>query len=207
MSLWSAQIAPRLTNMADSAEVRGLRAQACAGLTGEVLEIGFGSGLNLPHYPATVRQVTAVEPSGVARRLAGRRVASAPVPVRFGAQDAARLPFADGSFDAALSTLTLCTVDEVERAALEVLRVLKPGSFLHFLEHGRAPDAGVARWQRRLEPLQKRAFAGCHLTRDVPALLGGAGFELTELTVGYLSGPSASRPWTYVFRGLARKPA
>ena len=206
MSLWSEQVAPRLTDRTDSPAVRRIRAQACAGLAGHVLEIGFGSGQNLPFYPATVRRVTAVEPSQVARRLAGRRIAAAAIPVYFGAADAAQLPFADASFDAALSTLTLCTVGDVDRAAREIFRVLRPGAQLHLVEHGGAPDAGVARWQRRLEPLQKRMFAGCHLTRDMAALLRSAGFELTDLDQGYLMGPALTHPWTYVLQTRARRP-
>lgn len=117
------------------------------------------------------------------------------------------MPFVDNAFDAVLSTLTLCTISDVDRAVAEVHRVLKPGECFRFVEHGRAPDRGVAHWERRLDPLQGLVFAGCHLTRDIPGLLAGAGFTLNDLQAASLPGPRAARPWTYLYQGRARKSA
>lgn len=200
-------MAPRLSERMDSAETRELRAEACRCLSGEVLEVGFGSGLNLPYYPPAVTAVTAVEPSAVARRLAARRIAALPAPVVFAGTDAARLPLPDGSFDSALSTLTLCTIPDVTGALAEIHRVLRPGGVLHFFEHGLAPDPVVQRWQRRLAPVQRRVFAGCRLTRDIRGLISSAGFALEEIEESYLPGPPPSRPFVYVSRGRARTPA
>lgn len=166
------------------------RERVCAGLAGEVVELGFGSGTNVPFYPATVTRVHAVEPSDLSWRLAQRRLAGSRVPVERSGLDGQSLPFPDGAFTAALSTFTLCTVPDVAAALREVRRVLEPGGRLHFLEHGRAPDEKVRRWQRRVEPIQKRVAGGCHLTRRIAELITGAGFVVEELDTFYLdSGP------------------
>lgn len=150
--------------------------------------------------------MTAVEPSDVAWRLAEPRIAAGRVPVRRGGLDGARLDLPDASMDTALSTFTLCTIADLDAALAEVTRVLRPGGRLHFLEHGLAPDEGTVRWQRRLDGFQQRAFGGCHLTRDIPALLSRAGFEVEVDAAAYLPGPSLSHPWGYVHRGRARRP-
>jgi ubiquinone/menaquinone biosynthesis C-methylase UbiE len=164
------------------------RRRVCEGLSGEVVEIGFGSGHNLPHYPETVTRLSAVEPSDVGWRLAGKRIAAARVPVQRAGLDGQRLPFPDDSVDAAVSTWTLCTIPDVQAALAELCRVLRPGAPLRFVEHGLAPDASVQRWQRRLEPVQKRVAGGCHLTRPIADLLTGAGFTIVELDVFYEKG-------------------
>lgn len=198
---------PRLTDASLGIEAVGrLRARACAGLRGRIVEIGFGSGLNLPHLPPEVTALDAVEPSEVAWARAEGRRRRASVPVRRVGLDGQRLEAGDAAYDAALVTFTLCTIPDVGAALEEVRRVLEPGAAVHFLEHGLAPDAGVARWQRRLDPLQQRVVGGCHLARDVPALLADAGLEVTELREEYLPGPRVGRPWTYVFLGTAVAP-
>jgi SAM-dependent methyltransferase len=189
MGCYEQQILPRILNKTcDDRQLEPLRRRVCAGLAGDVVEIGFGSGLNVPFYPAAVTRVAAVEPSDLSWRLARDRVSAARVPVQRAGLDGQRLPFDDGSCDAALSTWTLCTIPDVAAALGEVLRVRKPGGELHFLEHGLAPDDNVRRWQRRLEPLQRRLVCGCHLTRQIADLLTAAGFTVTGIDVFYETG-------------------
>ena len=198
MGVWGDRLLPRVVDSLGSApEITRLRARVCAGLHGTVLELGFGSGLNLPHYPAAVTEVLAVEPSDTGWALSERRRAASAVPVRRSGLDGQRLLEADDSVDCVLSTLTLCTIPDAARALAEVRRVLRPGGTLHVFEHGLAPDAGVETWQHRLEPVQRRVFGGCHLTRDVPGLLVAAGFRLDEVDARYLEGPRIMRPWSY----------
>jgi len=166
-----------------------LRGRVCDGLAGDVVEIGFGSGLNLPFYPSAVTSITAVEPSDLSWRLASDRIAATAIPVSRSGLDGQSLPFGDASYDAAVSTWTLCTIPDVSAALKEVRRVLKPGGQLHFVEHGLAPDESVRRWQRRLDPIQQRIAGGCHFTRPIVDLLTGAGFTIRDLDVFYEAGP------------------
>jgi len=184
-------------------EIGELRTDVCTGLRGEVLEVGFGSGLNTRFYPADVSTVSAVEPSDLAWRLSERRRTASSVPVVRVGLDGQRLAADDASYDSVLSTFTLCTIPDVSRALAEVRRVLRPGGSLHFVEHGLAPEPGVVVWQRRLDPVQRRLAGGCHLSRDIPALVRDAGLEIEELRAEYLPGPRVSRPWTYGYLGRA----
>jgi SAM-dependent methyltransferase len=186
MGIYAQSVLPRLINVAMGlSPLRPLRQRVCAGLAGEVLEIGFGSGHNVPLYPSGVTRLAAVEPSDLAWRLAGARVAGSRIPVERVGLDGQRLPFPDHSFDAALSTWTLCTIPDAGAALAEIHRVLKPGGRFHFVEHGLAPDAGVRRWQHRLDPVQQRVFGGCHLTRPIATLIAAARFRIVELDEFY----------------------
>ena len=189
MGIYGDHVLPRLINVACNTKVaREERARVCAGLSGEVVEIGFGSGLNIPYYPGEVSRVAAVEPADIGWKLAQERIAATATPIERSGLDGQSLPFADDSFDAALSTWTMCTIPDLGAALRELRRVLRPGGTLHFVEHGLAPDADVQRWQHRLNPLQNRLFGGCNLNRPTVELLRGAGFEIEQVDVFYEKG-------------------
>lgn len=186
MGFYGEQVLPRLQNrLLDLGETRATRARVCGGLAGDVLEVGFGSGLNLPHLPAEVTGLWAVEPASVGQRLSARRRSETSVPVVFAAPDAQHLPFGDARFDGALSTWTLCTIPDPVQALREIRRVLKPGARLHFVEHGLADGPSVQRWQHRLTPVQRRMAGGCHLDRDIASLLQAAGLVITSVDTYY----------------------
>jgi ubiquinone/menaquinone biosynthesis C-methylase UbiE len=189
MGVYSEQVLPRIIDVGCNMKAsHPQRRRVCEGLAGDVVEIGFGSGLNVPFYPTAVTQVTAVEPADVGWKLAGKRLRKTRVPVHRAGLEAEALPFPDGRFDAALSTWTMCTIPDIAAALRELRRVLKPDGKLHFVEHGLAPDEGVRVWQHRLEPVQKRLFGGCHLTRPIVELLKDGGFAISELDVYYEEG-------------------
>ena len=191
MGVYNDRVLPRMLNAAGSNKrLDPLRRRVCEGLAGDVIEIGFGAGRNVPFYPAAVTSVAAIEPSDLSWNLAGERLRGTNVSVQRSGLDGQVLPFADDSFDTALSTWTLCTIPDVAAALRELRRVLKPGGTLHFLEHGLAPDERVRRWQRRLDPVQNRIAGGCHFTRPVVDLLKTAGFTIKELDVFYEEGTS-----------------
>jgi len=197
------RVLPRLVDRAcGSPGLRAWRLTATEGLTGQVLEIGFGSGLNVDLYPPSVERVYAVEPAEVARGLAERRLARSSAAIEHVGLDGQAIPLADETCDSALSTFTLCTIPDVQRALLEVHRVLRPGAAFHFLEHGISHDPKVARWQHRFEPLQLRLADGCHLTRNPAELVRDAGFFIEHLEERYARGP---RPWSWFTVGVAVK--
>ncbi len=203
MGVYRRQLQPRLLNATlDTAGAREIRRRVCAGLFGDIVEIGYGSGLNQPHLPAEVRSVAAVEPSAVAWRLSADRRTGSGVAVVVAGLDAQQLPFPDHEFDAALSTWTLCGIGDPVAALQQIRRVLKPGGVLHFVEHGLAPDAGVARWQRRSNALNKR-ITGCVLDRDVPALLAESGLETASISSYYDRGSPRTAGYFYEGRAAA----
>jgi ubiquinone/menaquinone biosynthesis C-methylase UbiE len=193
--------------MLGTKEVRGHRQRAVTGLRGAVVEIGFGSGLNVPLYPPEVDVVRAVDPSSVGRTLSAKRVNASLIPIEFVGLDGEHVPLGDASVDAALSTFTLCTIPDVAQALREVRRVLRPGGRFHFLEHGLCPDPATARWQHRLNGFQQRIAAGCHLDRSIDGLVQDAGFDIEKLQNDWLRGPRLSKPWGYLYEGVAIKPS
>jgi ubiquinone/menaquinone biosynthesis C-methylase UbiE len=205
MGVWEAQVLPRVIDkMLGNAEMAKVRSRSLGDLHGTVVEVGFGSGPNVPLYPEAVTKVYAVDPSTVGRELAAGRLAASSVPVEFIGLDGQLLPLADDSVDCALSTWTLCTIPDAAAALAELRRVIRPGGELFFLEHGRSPVAKVRTWQRRLEPVQRRVAGGCHLTRDIPELVAGSGFEVERLVEFDIAGPKAM---SHMFSGMARNPA
>jgi SAM-dependent methyltransferase len=203
MGFYEQQVLPRFIDLTMRRnELAPIRARVAASLEGDVLEVGFGSGLNVPHYPAAVTQVQAVDPATVGRRLAAQRVASSSVPVRYVDLDGQDLSLDSASIEHVLTTWTLCTIPDVDRALSEVRRVLRPGGRFHFVGYGRSPDPRVAGWQDRLNPWQRRIAGGCHLNRPIDELVVNSGLELIRMENYYVKGP---RPFGYMFEGVARK--
>ncbi|MGK2928776.1 MAG: class I SAM-dependent methyltransferase [Acidimicrobiales bacterium] len=203
MGFYEDRVLPRLVDLALRGEAFDrVRSRVASDMKGDVLEVGFGSGRNVPHYPDAVRRVWAVEPAGAGWKLAADRIAARGIPVESIGLDGQDLPLDDDSVDHVLTTWTLCTIPDVDRALREVLRVLRPGGSLHFAEHGRSPDPGVARWQDRLTPIQRRVAGGCHLNRLIDELIVKSGLELTSLDNYSLPGPSTLG---YMYEGTATK--
>jgi ubiquinone/menaquinone biosynthesis C-methylase UbiE len=189
MGVYNDKVLPHIIDKACGMKAnRPYRERVCSGLSGEVVEIGFGTGLNVPFYPATVTRVAAIEPADLGWELSEKRRAEASVPIERSGLDGQTLPFASDTFDAALSTWTMCTIPDVDAALRELRRVLKPGGTLHFVEHGLAPDEKVQRWQHRLDPLQQRLFGGCHLNRPIVDTVEHAGFTITDVDRFYEKG-------------------
>ena len=189
MGIYREKVLPRIIDKACGMQsANHLRERVVGRAHGKVVEIGFGSGHNIPFYTSAISSVTAIEPADLGWKLAAKRVAASPVTIERGGLDGQSLPFEDGTFDAAISTWTLCTIPDDVQALQEVLRVLKPGGTLHFIEHGLAPDEKVQRTQRRMEPFNRKVFGGCHLTRPIAERIESAGFEMKELDVFYEKG-------------------
>jgi SAM-dependent methyltransferase len=202
MGFYGEQVLPRATNVLLGSRGFGkLRKETCAGLYGNVIEVGFGSGLSVPYLPSEVTDLWVVEPSATARRLAAKRVDASPVAIHEAGLDGGRIDAADDEFDGALSTMTLCTIPDVRGALVELRRVLKPGGAFHFCEHGRAPDDHIAQRQDRWNGMQNRFAGGCNLNRDIPALITAAGFEIETVRHFYLKGPKIMG---YMSLGIAR---
>jgi SAM-dependent methyltransferase len=203
VAIYNDKVLPRLINWAcGERTLAPWRQKVCEGLTGAVVEIGFGSGHNVPYYPSDIDVVYAVEPNSLAMKLATKRIRSAFVTIQHVGLEGQAIPLADESCDAALTTFTLCTVPDPELALHELWRVLKPGGQLHFLEHGLAPSRALALTQRFLDPLQHRIAGGCHLTRQPLSMVTAAAFELVWSQEGPGKGP---KPWSYFSLGVAQR--
>lgn len=183
-------------------DLSGLRRTLLADLRGEVLEIGFGTGLNLPHYPPGVKKLTTVDPNPGMSAPAQKRIAASSIPVESRLLDAERLPFPAGSFDAVVSTWTLCSIPNIDQALHEVHRVLKPGGRFFFLEHGLSDEPKIQKWQHRFTPLSQTFADGCHLNREIHLLIGKH-FKVVQLDRFYLAG--APKIAGYFYRGTAEK--
>lgn len=202
MGLYADLILPRLVHGTMQQEVlTAYRRRLIPSAEGRVLEVGVGSGLNLPLYSSRTRVVIGLDPSPRLLRIAFEPRRRAAVPSGLMQASAERIPLEDASIDTVVSTWTLCSIPDVGCALGELRRVLKPSGRLLFVEHGRSPDASVSRWQDRLTPLWRRVAGGCHLNRAIARIVEGAGFRVERLETGYMRGP---RPMTFMYEGSAR---
>jgi ubiquinone/menaquinone biosynthesis C-methylase UbiE len=202
MGFYQRHVVPCLVHLAmGQKQLLPFRRRVIGAAEGRVLEIGIGSGLNLPLYGANVTSVIGLEPSPELLRRARPRAAAAPVPATLLDASAEAIPLDHGSIDTVVTTWTLCTIPNAARALAEMRRVLRPGGALLFVEHGRAPEPGLARWQDRLDPLWSRLAGGCHLNRKMDDLLTDSGFRIETLAHPRLSGPPTH---TFLYEGRAR---
>ena len=204
MGLYSKYVLPRVVHLACSARPKMRQREKLVPLaSGRVLEVGMGSGLNLSFYDARrVTKVWGLEPSPEMSKMASAAVEAVAFDVEFVSAGGEQIPLDSESFDTVLMTFTLCTIPDAERALREIARVLKQGGQLLFCEHGAAPDAGVRRWQNRINPLWRRLAGGCHLNRDIPGLIRRGGFEITRMDTMYIPG---WRPASFNYWGAAAK--
>lgn len=204
MAFYENYILPHLINLAMSKrDLLPYRRRVISAAEGRVLEIGIGSGLNLPFYPAQAREIIGLEPSPPMLAMSRRAASRSSAPVTFFEASAEAIPIDDRSVDTVVTTWTLCTIPAALQALAEMRRVLKPGGQLLFVEHGLSPDTSIRRWQDWLNPAWKRIGGGCHLNRPIRALIEDAGFAIAEIDTGYIKGPN---PMTYLYQGRA-KPA
>jgi ubiquinone/menaquinone biosynthesis C-methylase UbiE len=204
MGLYSRFVFPVLMNWTlGNSRIGAYRKALLTEIHGRVLEIGLGTGLNLPHYPETVEVFHAMDPHPGMKRWARKRLAKFPIRVMFHQESAEKLPFENESLDAVVSTFTLCSIPEVDSALQEVHRVLKPRGRIYFLEHGLAPEPKVQKRQRRYTPLQKMIAGGCHLDRDITGLIDHAGFKLVDLKKFYY--PGFPKVAGFFYQGVAEK--
>ncbi len=202
MSFYQRHVLPPLLNLAMQQKAfRPFRQRVIGAAEGRVLEVGIGSGLNLPLYGPSVRSVIGLEPSPELLRMARDRAAKAPIPIELLKASAEAVPLDAASIDTVVTTWTLCPIPDARRALAEMRRVLRPGGSLLFVEHARAPEPGVARWQDRLDPLWRRIAGGCHLNRKIDNLISGSGFRIEALANTRVPGP---RTHTFLYEGRAR---
>lgn len=203
MGLYNDRILPYLIELSMADAILGsYRREVLADVSGDVLEIGFGTGLNLPYYPDQVRQIVTVDPNPGVHRLAQQRIDASPITVDHRMLSGEALPMADHSFDSVVSTFTLCSIPKIEQALAEIYRVLRPGGRFFFVEHGLSDEPSVQVWQHRLTPLQKRIAGGCHFDRDMGQLIEQQ-FDQVELEAAYAH--KVPKFAGYFYRGVAVK--
>jgi ubiquinone/menaquinone biosynthesis C-methylase UbiE len=201
MGLYNDYILPHVINLSmRNHELLTYRKRLLSQAQGRVLEIGIGSGLNLPHYSPSIEEIVGLEPSSRLLAMAQRSADSYKIPVTVIAGRAEAIPANSQSFDTVVTTWTLCSIPDAIEALKEMRRVLKSAGQLLFVEHGLAPEDNIRRWQQRLTPLWTKIGGGCHLNRPIRALIEGAGFEITKLETGYAKGP---KPMTFFYEGCA----
>jgi ubiquinone/menaquinone biosynthesis C-methylase UbiE len=202
MGFYDDRVLPHIINVVmNTKQTRRIRERVCSGLNGEVLEIGFGTGHNLPYLPVGVTRLLAVEPSGRSVELARARIDATPIEVEVIGLDGQRLPVDDASVDSVLCTWSLCTIPDAVAAVREARRVLRPGGQFHFIEHGAAPDGGVRRWQDRLNPVQNRIAGGCNLNRDIAGIVEAGGMRIKQLDCYY--SPGEPKAFGSMYEGVA----
>lgn len=202
MGLYKRCILPRMLDLAMRNEALDpYRRKTIGAARGLVLEVGVGSGMNLPLYGRVVDRIHALDPSPEFLGLAHQRARDAIIPVSLVRASAEEIPFASSAFDTIVMTWTLCSITNPASALVEMRRVLKPGGKLLFVEHGLSPEFGVARWQHRLTPYWRWISGGCHLDRKADDMIRAAGFQIQDLETGYMKGP---RAWTFIYEGSAK---
>lgn len=204
MGLYARYLFPRLMNLSmQGNEAACYRKKVLHAAQGEILEVGFGTGLNLPYYPEQVRKIHSIDRNEGMNPLALKHIKQSPIRVDYHIGDAQSLPFADASFDTVVSTWTLCSIKDIKKALAEIYRVLKTEGKFIFVEHGLSDQASIQQWQHLLTPLQKRMADGCHINRDIEKLIAGAGFHFETLTKEYAAGiPKVAG---YFYYGIAAK--
>jgi ubiquinone/menaquinone biosynthesis C-methylase UbiE len=203
MGIYSEHILPRIINKVMSREeLSEQRSDSLKGLSGEVLEVGFGSGLNLPYYPKEVIKILALEPSITAKKLAQKRIDSTNFVVEFVGLSGQEIPLDDNCIDAVVTSWTLCTIPDPHKALLEMKRVLRPNGVYHFTEHGLSDIESVTKWQNIINPLHMKIAGGCHINRPIKDLILNAGFNIKKLDNFYMKG---SKIMTYTYKGIAFK--
>jgi ubiquinone/menaquinone biosynthesis C-methylase UbiE len=200
MGFYQERVVPHLVNLAmRNHQLAPYRDRMVAQAEGRVLEIGVGSGLNLPLYTNRAKEVLGLEPHPKLLKMASEKAGQVPFKLIEGFAES--IPLDDASVDTVVTTWTLCTIPDVTAALAEMRRVLRPSGRLLFVEHGLSPDAKVSKWQDRLTPVWKRVAGGCHLNRPIAALVEAAGFDVSQLETGYMRGP---KPMTFMYQGAAQ---
>ncbi|GAP99515.1 class I SAM-dependent methyltransferase [Leptolyngbya sp. NIES-2104] len=203
MNFYERKILPYLTDLSlSNSNIAKLRREILAGVTGEVLEIGFGTGLNLPYYPEQIHQIATVDPNPGSSAIAQKRIGASPITVNHCTLSGEKLPMSSCSFDSVVSTFTLCSIPDVEQALAEIHRVLKPDGRFFFIEHGLSPEPNVQVWQNRLTPIQKRVAGGCHFNRNIRQLIENQ-FEQVMIEESYLE--NSPKVPAYLYKGIATK--
>ena len=203
MGLYSNLIVPYCIDFAMSgSDLSEYRQQLLADVSGDILEIGFGTGLNLPYYPDKIDKITTIDPNPGMRRLARSRIEASEITVDYKVLNGESIPLADASFDSVVCTWTLCSIPLVDRAIAEIYRLLKPGGKFYFIEHGLSHEDSIKVWQNRLTPVQKIIADGCHLNRQIDAIVRR---KFVNLTVEQFYAPKLPKVIGYMYRGVAIK--